>query len=263
MDFGLYRCEVRGETGLKSGGEMKRVLALAMMLVGISAFCFAAKQDGEKISEEELVRRTQEMNDATAVGDKTPWKMYFADDAIYFDEKGRKMDKAALVADVTGLPKGYSGSIRVVHPQSLMLGSTAILTYDLDETETIFGQSMKARYHGTDTWMFRGGGWQIVAGQMLRYYEDPATGRVDAARLDDYVGTYELTDGMRQTISRDGDKLYSKRTGRADFLLEPEVADLFFRPGVEGRLLFRRNDTGKVDALIDRRNNEDVVWKRL
>ena len=38
-------------------------------------------------------------------------------------------------------------------------------------------------------------------------------------------------------------------------------SSLFFRPGVEGRRLFRRNDNGKVDALIDRRNNEDVVWK--
>jgi hypothetical protein len=32
---------------------------------------------------------------------------------------------------------------------------------------------------------------------------------------------------------------------------------------VEGRILFRRADNGKVDALIDRRNNEDVVWKRV
>jgi len=45
---------------------------------------------------------------------------------------------------------------------------TAILSYDLDETETIFGQNMSARYHGTDTWTYRNGKWQIVAGQMLR-----------------------------------------------------------------------------------------------
>lgn len=192
---------------------MKRLQALVMLLVGISAFCRALPTDNEKISQEELVRRTQELDDATAVGDKTPWRLYFADDAVYFDEKGRKMDKAALVADITGLPKGYSGTIRIVNPQSLMLGSTAILTYDMDETEVIFGQSMKARYHETDTWMFRGGRWQIVAAQVLRYYEDPAAGKVDAARLDSYVGTYELTEGVRQTISRDGNKLYAKRRG--------------------------------------------------
>jgi hypothetical protein len=37
---------------------------------------------------------------------------------------------------------------------------------------------------------------------------------------------------------------------------------LFFRKGVEGRILFRYDAHGKVDALIDRRNNEDVVWRK-
>jgi hypothetical protein len=32
---------------------------------------------------------------------------------------------------------------------------------------------------------------------------------------------------------------------------------------VEGRRLFRRAEGGKVDAMIDRRNNEDVVWKKI
>jgi hypothetical protein len=27
--------------------------------------------------------------------------------------------------------------------------------------------------------------------------------------------------------------------------------------------LFRRADSGKVEALIDRRNNEDVVWRKI
>jgi hypothetical protein len=44
--------------------------------------------------------------------------------------------------------------------------------------------------------------------------------------------------------------------------LLPETSELFFRKGVEGRILFRYAANGKVDALIDRRNNEDVVWKK-
>ncbi len=43
----------------------------------------------------------------------------------------------------------------------------------------------------------------------------------------------------------------------------PKAPDLFFRPGVEGRRLFHRGANGRVDALIDRRNNQDVVWKKL
>jgi hypothetical protein len=37
---------------------------------------------------------------------------------MFFDEKGRNMDKASLIADLAPLPKSYSGTIKVVNPQS-------------------------------------------------------------------------------------------------------------------------------------------------
>jgi hypothetical protein len=172
------------------------------------------------------------------------------------------MDKPALVKDVSPLPKGYSGSITVVNPKSHIQGDTAILSYDLNETETIFGQNMTARYHGTDTWMYRNGKWQIVAGQMLRYYEDPALGRVDIKKYAEYVGAYELAPGISQIVSVRSGKLYAQRGDKPENELLPESAEIFFIKGVEGRRLFRRSDSGKVDAMIDRRNNEDVVWKK-
>jgi hypothetical protein len=215
------------------------------------------------LTQEELVRSTQELDDAVAAGDQAPWKKYFAEDSMYFDEKGRSMDKTALVKDIVPLPPGYSGSIKVVNPKSHIEGDTAILSYDLEETETIYEQNMTARYHGTDTWMYRNGKWQIVAGQMLRYYEDPAPGKADTKTYGEYVGTYELAPGITQAVSRDGNALYAQRTGRDKAQLVPESGDVFFRKGVEGRFLFQRDDRGKVDGLIDRRNNEDVVWKKL
>jgi hypothetical protein len=215
------------------------------------------------ITEGELVRNSQELFTAVASGDQGPWQKYFANDAMYFDEKGRAMDKAALVKDVTPLPKGYSGSIAVVNPKSQIQGQTAILSYDLNETETIFGQNMVARYHGTDTWMYRNGKWQIVAGQMLRYYEDPAVGKGDIKKYVEYAGVYELAPEITQTVSVRNARLYAKRGDRPENELLPESAEIFFLKGVEGRRLFLRNDGGKVDAMIDRRNNEDVVWKKI
>jgi hypothetical protein len=223
----------------------------------------AAAPDTANITQDELVRRTQQLFDSVAIGNQAPWKQYFAADAMYFDEKGRGMDKPALVADIAPLPKGYSGTIKIVKPQSRILGQTAILSYDLDETETIYGQTVTARYHNTDTWMFRDGRWQIVASQALRYYQDPASIKLDTARLDDYIGIYELAPGVTITVSREGGQLYAKRTERPKDALIPEAPDLFFRPGVEGRRLFRRGANGSIDALIDRRNNQDVVWRKL
>ena len=234
-----------------------------VLLVWLALPLAAPAEDAPIITQTELLRRTQELYDSLIPGDQTPWKKYFAADCLYHDEKGRGMDKAALVADVSPMPKGYTGAIKIVRPQSLFTGDCAILSYDLDEIETIFGQELHARYHAIDTWLHRGGDWQIAASQTMRYYEDPAAGTPDPARWTAYAGTYELPGSDRKaTISVEGDQLFMEKLPGKKTPLVPEAADLFFRRGVEGRILFRSGSDGKADALIDRRNNEDVVWKK-
>lgn len=240
---------------------MRRLLLLA--LCSLALFTSSACHPKDDISQGELVRRTLELTSAVAAGDQTPWKKYFADDCMFFDEKGRNMNKKALVEDITPLPHGYSGSIAIEKVQSHIENDLAIVSYDMDEKEAVFGQVMTARYHETDTWMRRNGQWQIVAGQVLRYYEDPAPDEVDARTFRDYVGAYELAPGKTLTISQDGKQLYQQRADRPKVELIPEATGIFFRKGVEGRVLFRCTDRGKVSALIDRRNNEDLVWKKI
>jgi hypothetical protein len=213
------------------------------------------------ITQEELVRRTQELYDSLVSGDQAPWKKHFAEDCMFADEKGRFFDKPNLIADITPLPAGYSGMIKIQNAHSRIIGNTAVLSYDADESETIFGQDLKARYHITDTWLRRNGNWQIIASQAHRYYEDPAVGKTDPKKLTDFSGTYELAPGQTRSVTAEGDKLFVERKGKKEELL-PEVSELFFRKGVEGRILFRYTGNGKVDALIDRRNNEDVIWKK-
>ena len=214
------------------------------------------------ITEQELVRRTQELYDAIVPGDQTPWKKYFADDCTFSDEKGRTFDKSKLVADITPLPKGYSGAIKIENVISRIIGDVAILSYDANETETIFGQELHARYHTIDTWLRRNGQWQIIASQTHRYYEDPTLGKADEKKFPDYVGKYELAPGQTRTVTSENGKLFVEGKGKKEELL-PESSDLFFRKGVEGRILFRYDNAGAVDALVDRRNNEDVVWRKI
>ena len=218
------------------------------------------------ITQDELVRRTQELYDAIVPGNQAPWKKYFADDCIFADEKGRTLDKTKLIADITPMPAGYSGAIKIANVQSRIIGDTAVLSYDLSETETIFGQELHARYHTTDTWLQRNGEWQIIASQAHRYYEDPAV--ADTSQLlnsqrstSSFVGTYELAPGQTRTVTAEGDKLLVERKGKKEQLF-PETSDLFFRKGVEGRILFHYDANGEVDSLIDRRNNEDVIWRK-
>jgi len=241
---------------------MTEKVLVIILLAGGATLALHSLADERTITQDELVRRSQELFDAVAPGNQEPFKKYFADDAMFFDEKGRSMDKAALVKDIQPMPKGYSGTIKLVRPKSHVEGSVAILSYDLDETETIFGQNMTARYHETDTWMRRGGKWQIVAGQVLRYYEDPAPGKADASKFPPYIGTYRLGPERTMTITTEHGHLYATRNGRPREELVPEASDIFFRKGVEGRKLFGTGDDGKVITLIDRRNNEDVVWAK-
>jgi uncharacterized protein DUF4440/uncharacterized protein DUF3471 len=236
---------------------LRTSFALAIFFV---ATTFAVPSD-VPIAHDELVRRTQELYDAIVPGDQAPWKKYFADDCIFADEKGRVFDKPKLIADITPLPTGYSGKIKVQNAQSRIIGNTAILSYDADETETIFGQHLKARYHITDTWLQRNGNWQIIASQAHRYYEDPSVGKADPNKFNDYIGTYELAPKQTRSVIAEDDKLFVERNGKKEQLL-PETSEIFFRKGIEGRILFRRKDNGKVDALIDRRNNEDVIWQK-
>jgi Domain of unknown function (DUF4440) len=213
------------------------------------------------ITQDELVRRTQELYDSLVTGDQGPWKKHFANDCMFADEKGRFFDKPQLIADITPLPVGYSGTIKIENVHSRIIEKTAVLSYDADETETIFGQNLKARYHITDTWLQRNGNWQIIASQAHRYYEDPGAGKADPKKFADFIGTYVLAPGQTRSVTAEGSKLFVERKGKKEELM-PETSELFFRKGVEGRILFRYSASGTVDALIDRRNNEDVIWKK-
>jgi hypothetical protein len=238
-----------------------KFLAILFILFCGSNLVSAAESDAA-ITEAELVRRTQELYDAVVPGNQAPWKKYFADDSIFSDEKGRTMDKPKLVADITPMPAGYSGAIKIEQVQSRIYNNVAILSYDANEKETIFGQNLSARYHVTDTWLRRDGNWQIIASQAHRYYEDPAVGKTDSKKFLDFIGGYELAPGQIRTVVAEGDSLFVERSGKKDQLF-PEASELFFRKGIEGRILFRYDKNGKVDALIDRRNNEDVVWRKV
>jgi hypothetical protein len=230
------------------------VLSLSVVLP-FSAFA-------EKDIVGQLTRQTQELYDSLIPGNQEPWKKYYADDCIFADEKGRLFNKTQLVNDVTPMPAGYGGSIKLEKVQSRLIGETAVLSYDINESETIFGQELHARYHTTDTWVRRHDTWQIIASQAHRYYEDPAIGEADPKKFADFAGTYELAPGQVRTVSAEGGKVFVERKGKKEELL-PEATDIFFRKGVEGRILFRRDkQSGAVVTLVDRRNNEDVVWKR-
>src|SRR5256885_11369235 len=187
---------------------MKAFHVFALLVTGHMSLVIAFAASDESVTTQELLRRTQELYDSIISGNQEPWKKYFADDCTFSDEKGRTLDKTKLVADITPLPKGYSGAIKIEKVISRIIGDAAVLSYDANETETIFGQELHARYHVTDTWLRRNGQWQIVASQAHRYYEDPAIGKADEKKFSDYAGAYELAHGHTRTVTAENGKLF-------------------------------------------------------
>src|SRR5438876_9337042 len=129
------RCSVRRQLGKDDTRALGvflyvSVMKLALVIIFTTTLAYAA--DGP-ITQDELVRRTQELYDAVVPGNQVPWKKYFADDCIFSDEKGRTLDKTKLVADITPLPGGYSGTIKIVKAESRIISNMAILSYDADE----------------------------------------------------------------------------------------------------------------------------------
>ena len=76
---------------------MFSVMKLVLVILFTTALVHAADAP---ITQDELIRRTQELYDAIVPGNQAPWKKYFADDCIFSDEKGRTLDKARLIADI-------------------------------------------------------------------------------------------------------------------------------------------------------------------
>ena len=66
---------------------IKRLVAVAALLSLCFTSAISTAKDSDTIMQDELVRRTQELFDAVAIGDQGPWKQYYADDALYFDRR--------------------------------------------------------------------------------------------------------------------------------------------------------------------------------
>jgi hypothetical protein len=90
---------------------------------------------------------------------------------------------------------------------------------------------------------------------------EPGHRKIDLKKFGDFIGIYELAPSQTRSVTAESENLFVERKGKKEQLF-PDTCDLFFRKGVEGRILFRYDAQGKVDALIDRRNNEDVIWRK-
>ena len=88
----------------------------------------------------------------------------FSDDAVFTGLDGAVLTKAQLLADLK------SGTLVVESSQisdmkARIFGEAAVVTYTTTDKGKYKGQDISGTYRWTDTFVRRGGKWQIVAGQ--------------------------------------------------------------------------------------------------
>ena len=223
----------------------------------------AAPDDAPPQITQLLRAKDQALLDAIAPGQVKVWDEALAPDAVYVDENGVIMDRAAFLKQLTPLPAGASGTLAIASYQAALHGDVATVIHTDDETEIYHGQTLKARYLTTETWQKSDDDWKLLQIHTYAMLQDPPTQKLDAKELDAYVGRYTAGDVV-YVLHRDGDRLIGQREGGSPVEWNAEVRDVFFIAGQPRiRRIFQRDATGKITGFVDRRESWDLVWKKV
>jgi hypothetical protein len=237
----------------------KTALAMAAMLASPAAF---AETDAEV--QTKLVALTQELMNALIPGKADAWQRILADDAIIIDEFGRIQDKKEAVDSVHPFPQGFSGSIEIRDPAVRVHGDSAVLKGEMYEKEGVFNQNLVVRYIFANTFVRQNGEWKLVAAIDVTLPTEPPKLAVAGLVPGDYPGTYSYGPGRAwSVVAENGALYYTTKPGGPHTALDAIGKDVFMTGGDERNLaIFRRDASGHVVELIERRKFNDLHMKR-
>lgn len=212
-----------------------------------------------------FLTRTQTLYDAVASGHKAIWRRTLSDDCIITDEDGHVYDKAAFLETLTGLPKGFSGAIRIRHLTARTFGGAASVHYWMDEHEDVLGQRLHTVYVETDTYRRERGAWRMVAAQVTVVPADLKPVAVDARGWPELVGSYRLgaePGHVYHAYLRSG-SLYWGGDEKSAKRLIPLSPLVFFVPGSIHTMVFVRDSSGHVAEALELHKYNEIAMQRI
>lgn len=210
-----------------------------------------------------FLERTQALYDAVAVGDKTIWRQTLSDDCIITDEDGEVYDKTAFLDTLTGLPKGFSGVIRIRRLTARIFGAAASVHYWIDEHEDVLGQKLHTTYVETDTYRRAGDAWSMIAAQVTVVPADLAPVAVDKSGWPELAGSYRLGAPpglLYHAYLRHGSLYWGSREKSAKRLI-PLSPLVFFVQGSIHTMVFVR-DRGHITEAIELHKYNEIAMRR-
>ena len=238
---------------------MRRLPLLVLLLVGALS---CGKQDRNE-ARQELLAKTQALLDGITAGDKKVFQETLDPEGLFTDEEGHVYRAPAFIDEIRPLPKGYVGQLRMVDPQVSIQEDVGVVSFPIAETLDLYGQRLRTRYHAT--YVYRRGreGWRLMALHNTVLPSELAPVTVDPKTFDALAGTYRLGPDVAARVFAENGHLFVQRTGRNREELLPLGNDRFVRAGApRGERFFLRAAGGRVVAMVDRRDNNDLIWRR-
>ena len=235
---------------------MRLLLSAALLVSSIPLPSYAQDVSGL------LHRQTQAFSDAGQQGKGTTMAKYLDDDVVFFNEVGDSATKADLSQNGPPAP-GVNRTITTTDWACKVHGNVAVTSF-IDVVELGPPQRRdRYRYRSVETWMKEKGGWKIIGSETVALREDPAAVALDRGTLEEYVGTYEASQGMDITFTRQGDRLLASLNGSSPVAQEAQARDILFSPG-QGATpkVFQRDANGRITGFIYLRGNHSLTFKR-
>lgn len=248
--------------------QPKPLIVGALVVLEVMSICLSPARAVAAVGAADtswFLQRTQALYDAVAVGDKTIWRQTLADDCIISDEDGEVYDKAAFLDTLTGLPKGFSGVIRIRRLTARIFGAAAAVHYWLDEHEDVLGQKLHTTYVETDTYRRAGGTWRMIAAQVTVVPADLAPVPVDESGWPELVGSYRLGAPpglLHHAYLRNGSLYWGSQEKSAKRLI-PLAPLVFFVQGSIHTMVFVRDRKGHVTEAIELHKYNEVAMRRV
>lgn len=243
-------------------------ICVLVYVLGVAAACWLSPQSAAAASATPaswFLQRTQALYDAVASGDKAIWRRTLSDDCIITDEDGHVYDKAAFLDTLTGLPKGFSGVIRIQRLTARIFGGAASVHYWFDEHEEALGQKLHTVYVETDTYRREAGTWKMMAAQVTVVPADLKPVLVNKSGWPKLAGSYRLGGApglLYHAYLHDG-SLYWGSQARTAKLLIPLSPLVFFVQGSIHIMVFVRDSSGQVTEAIELHKYNEVAMQRV
>lgn len=235
---------------------------MILPILGILLALQLSPQTPDQITQ--LLRaKDQAMLDAIAVGNRKVWDEELAPDAVYVDENRTIIGRSKFLKQMEPLPAGVSGTLRIAEYSAHISGDLALVIHTDAEEENYHGQILHAQYLTTETWRRESEEWKLHLVHAYAVLQDPPAITLTPDAMKQYAGRYSGGSDLVYIIQWDGKELVGGRQGGPMKPLKAELRDVLFAPGQPRiRKIFQRDVKGNITGFVDRREGEDLVWRR-